>query len=131
MSRLNENGVTTPKAADAIRADLAACRVGALHDVASGVAREDARAVKARIQVYERAYDDLRRLGVHETIRRAAVAYRKVPIVPKRLLGRHPAARGRGEALEQVLLAAGVDAPQLESIRRVRPRYVDDPQAAS
>jgi len=94
-------------------------------------APDDSVVALARLRVFERVLADLGRYGLDVAIRRAEAAYRRVPLVPKRLCARHPAARARGEAFEQVFEAAGVDAVQIELLRRIRPRFVDEPQAAS
>lgn len=124
--------LTPRRPTERVRAGLDACRVEVLRDMARGPSEQhDARAARARARVYERVRIDLDRFGLEIALARAAAAYRHVPVVPPRLLGRHPAARGRGEAFERVFDAAGVDPRQVERIRRVRPRFVDDPQAAS
>jgi len=123
--------ITPRYARDEVRAGLDAYRVEALHDLAEPFPSDDVRAMQARADVYEHVRTDLDRLGVSRTIARVVQAYKQVPIVPRRLLGRHPAARGRGEALERVLRAAGIRESQIEQLRRLRPRFVDDPQAAS
>jgi hypothetical protein len=116
-----------------VRAGLDAYRVEVLRDLAqmSDADGGDPRAARARARVFERVRSDLDRLGLAVALARAAAAYRNVPVVPPRLYGRHPAARARGEAFERVFEAAGVDPRQVERLRRVRPRFVDDPQAAS
>ena len=114
-----------------VRAGLDACRVEVLHDLADPSLDADPRAVRARARVYERVRTDLDRYGLAGALARAAASYRLVPVVPARLYGRHPAARARGEAFERVFEAAGVDPRQVERLRRIRPRFVDDPQAAS
>lgn len=123
----------TPRRPSAtVRAGLDACRVEVLRDLARLDDHDvDPRAARAKARVYERVRTDLDRFGLEVAIARAAAAYRMVPVVPRRLLGRHPAARARGEAFERVFDAAGVDPSQIERLRRVRPRFVDDPQAAS
>jgi len=124
--------LTPRRPAERVRAGLDACRVEVLRDMARSPSEvHDPRAARARARVYERVRTDLDRFGLEIALARAAAAYRHVPVVPPRLLGRHPAARGRGEAFERVFDAAGVDPRQVERIRRVRPRFVDDPQAAS
>lgn len=124
--------LTPRRPAERVRAGLDACRVEVLRDMARDpLGTHDPRAARARARVYERVRTDLDRFGLEIAVQRAAAAYRHVPLVPPRLLGRHPAARGRGEAFEKVFDAAGVDPRQVERIRRVRPRFVDDPQAAS
>ncbi len=116
-----------------VRAGLDAFRVEVLRDLArmSDDVGGDPRAARARARVYERVRTDLDRFGLAVALAHAADAYRHVPVVPPRLYGRHPAARARGEAFERVFEAAGVDPLQVERLRRVRPRFVDDPQAAS
>jgi hypothetical protein len=116
-----------------VRAGLDAYRVEVLRDLAhmSDDLGSDPRAARARARVYERVRTDLDRFGLAVALARAAASYRHVPVVPPRLYGRHPAARARGEAFERVFEAAGVDPLQVERLRRVRPRFVDDPQAAS
>lgn len=124
--------LTPRRPAERVRAGLDACRVEVLRDMARSPSEQhDPRAARARARVYERVRTDLDRFGLEIALARAAASYRHVPVVPPRLLGRHPAARGRGEAFERVFDAAGVDPGQVERIRRVRPRFVDDPQAAS
>ena len=123
----------TPRRPSAtVRAGLDACRVEVLRDLAH-LDDHDVNpiAARAKARVYERVRTDLDRFGLDAAIARAAACYRLVPVVPRRLLGRHPAARARGEAFERVFEAAGVDPRQIERLRRVRPRFVDDPQAAS
>ncbi|MDR9392023.1 MAG: hypothetical protein RI554_08360 [Trueperaceae bacterium] len=91
----------------------------------------DASAVRASDEVRTRYARDAARYGAPIATARALRAYRRVPVVPERLADRHPAAHHRGLALAQLLREVGVDAARLEAIRRVRPRFVDDPQAAS
>jgi hypothetical protein len=115
-----------------VRAGLDACRVEVLRDLAEApVDDAEQRAARARARVYERVRTDIERLGLEAALARAAAAYRRVPQVPRRLARRHPEALGRGEAFERVFAAAGVEPRQVERLARVRPRYVDDPQAAS
>jgi hypothetical protein len=117
---------------DSVRVGLDACRVEVLRDLAvAAIDPVEHRAARSRARVYERVRTDIERYGLEAALARAAAAYRMVPVVPPRLLGRHPAARGRGEAFERVFEAAGVDPVLVERMRRLRPRYVDDPQAAS
>lgn len=117
----------------AVRAGLDAWRGEVLRDLAkrgpdTGVDRAVAR---SRVKVFERVRTDIDRIGLEGALTRAAASYRQVPVVPMRLRGRHPAARARGEAFERVFEAAGVDPEQVERLRRLRPRFVDEPQAAS
>lgn len=122
----------TPRRPSAtVRAGLDACRVEVLRDLADLAADADPRAVRARARVYERVRTDLERFGLAAALARAAASYKLVPIVPPRLIGRHPAARARAQAFERVFEAAGVDPWEIEYMRRVRPRFVDDPPAAS
>lgn len=124
--------LTPRRPAERVRAGLDACRVEVLRDIAQDPSgAHDPRAARARARVYERVRTDLDRFGLEAAVERAAAAYRHVPLVPPRLLGRHPAARGRGEAFERVFDAAGIEPSEVERLRRVRPRFVDDPQAAS
>lgn len=122
----------TPRLPSAtVRAGLDACRVEVLRDLAELDTDADPRAVRARARVFERVRIDLERFGLATALARAATCYQLVPVVPARLIGRHPAARARAQALERVFEAAGVDPQEIERMRRVRPRFVDDPPAAS
>lgn len=124
--------LTPQGSADRVLARLDADRVAALLHLGSAPeGATEGRLARARASVYARVLNDIERYGLELAIARAAAAYRLVPVVPPRLLGRHPAARGRGEAFERVFAAAGVDRIDVERLRRLRPRYVDDPQAAS
>lgn len=114
-----------------VRAGLDAWRLQMRADLEQPDHEDDPRAVYARARVFDRVRTDLDHFGLRYALRRAAVAYQLVPVVPPRLLGRHPAARARGEAFERVFDAAGVDPSEVERMRRIRPRFVDDPQSAS
>ncbi len=91
----------------------------------------DAHALRANDEVRTRYARDAARYGAPQATARALRAYRHVPVVPARLADRHPAAHHRGVALERLLRDVGIDAARLDAERRIRPRFVDDPQAAS
>lgn len=122
----------TPRRPSAtVRAGLAAFRDEVLDDLAHLDQDTDSRAAHSRARVYERIHTDVELYGLAGALERAAACYQLVPLVPPRLYGRHPAARARGEAFERVFEAAGVDEKDVERMRRLRPRFVDDPPAAS
>lgn len=123
--------LTPQRPSATVRAGLDAFRDAVLHDLAHLEHDADPRAARSRARVFERISTDLEQYGLAGALERAAVCYQLVPLVPPRLYGRHPAARARGEAFEQVFEAAGVDEMDVDRLRRMRPRFVDDPPAAS